>query len=278
MLTFAPHPALTLGREAPALLTTLERKQELIERACADIEIVVRPFTREFAQLSPEQFAAEVLTAQLGAAVVMVGVNFRFGRDRAGSFADLERLGERLGFEAIAEPLVCDDGGPWSSTRVRELVRAGKVELAAEMLGRPHMLSGTVRRGDQRGRQLGFPTCNLPDVPQALPTNGVYAVLVDLVGADGSGATALSKGVANLGLRPTVKLEQPTPLLEVHLLDRDRELYDQELRVHLVARLRAERRFDGLDALRQQIALDTAAARDALACWEPDPLAGGAWA
>jgi riboflavin kinase / FMN adenylyltransferase len=276
LLTFEPHPAVTLGRQPPPLLTTIERKIELCQRYCRGIEVVVRPFTREFSNQTPEEFAARVLVGDLRAGAVMVGLNFRFGHDRAGGIDDLERLGGEMGFEVLAEPLVHDDKGAWSSTRVRGLLAAADLDGAAAILGRPHMVSGSVAEGDRRGRQLGFPTANLPDVPEELPPFGVYAVVVDRV--DTSGPRALAKGVANIGVRPTVKDTASKPLLEVHLFDLDENLYGQRLRVHLVARLRDEQRFAGLDALRAQIMRDAAAARAALAGWAPDPSLDGAWA
>lgn len=278
MLTFQPHPAVTLGRTAPAQLTTLERKLELVERACPSIRVVVREFTGEFARQSPEQFVRRVLVDELRTAVVMVGMNFRFGHDRTGSFGDLERFGAEHGFEAIAEPLVSDREGPWSSTRVRERIAAGDVVGAQDILGRPHMLSGCVVEGDQRGRQIGFPTCNIAEVPEALPPHGVYATLVDRVDPSTNRATALATGVANIGLRPTVGDGKQAPLLEVHLFDVEEDLYGAELRVHLIERLRPERRFPSFEALKQQIAVDAADARRVLASWQPDLVADGAWA
>jgi riboflavin kinase/FMN adenylyltransferase len=271
MLTFEPHPAVTLGRPAPPLLTPLARKIELVTRACPGIEVVVRPFTKAFAEQSPEAFVERVLLEELGALAVMVGLNFRFGHRRAGGFDDLLRFGEQHGFEAIAEPLVSDDKGAWSSTRVRGLLSAGDVEGAAAILGRPHALSGVVVKGAQRGRTLGFPTCNIADVAETLPPFGVYAVLVDQL-VDGEGC-ALAKGVANLGIRPTIGAQEP--LLEAHLFDYEGDLYGEVLRVHLVSRLRDERRFGGLSELEAQIARDSEAARERLAEMEiPD----GAWA
>lgn len=272
LLTFEPHPAITLGRTPPALLTTLERKRELAQRSCPSIEFCVHAFTAAFAGLTPEQFARQVLVEELGARLVMVGTNFRFGRGRSGSIADLARLGEVFGFEVMAEPLVSDSRGAWSSTRIRALIAEGDAAAAARLLGRPHMLSGKVILGDQRGRQLGFPTCNIADAPQAAPPFGVYAVLVDRL-QDGR-AQALGRGVANLGVRPSIQQEQPRPLLEVHLFDVDEDLYGAELRVHLVERLRAEQRFDGLDALKAQIAKDSTAARALLSTYQPEPETG----
>jgi len=278
LLTFEPHPAVTLGREPPARLTTTARKCELVERCCRGISVEPRPFTTDFARQSPEQFVHRVLLEELCTRVVMVGFNFRFGHDRSGGFDDLERFGQRDGFEALAEPVLGDEQAPFSSTRVRELIATGRLEQAREVLGRPHSVSGRVVAGDGRGRTLGFPTCNLSPPPEALPPLGVYAVLVDRTRADGTGGRALGKGAANLGVRPTLDQPDPRPALEVHLFDVDEDLYGQSIRVHLVSRLRGEQRFADLAALREQMEQDCAQAREVLADCEPDDAAGGAWA
>ncbi|MBI4702810.1 MAG: riboflavin biosynthesis protein RibF [Deltaproteobacteria bacterium] len=278
LLTFQPHPLVALGRKAPPLLTTLDRKRELLRRYCPNIEIAVREFDRGFAALRPAEFARTVLVEEIGAAAVMVGTNFRFGHKRSGDFVALGRLGAELGFEAHAEPLVADARGSWSSSRIRGLVAAGRAERASELLGRPHMLSGPVVPGDRRGRTLGFPTCNISGPPEMLPAYGAYAVLVDLQPAAGTPARALAPGVANIGIQPTVAGGERAPLVEVHLLGFDGDLYGQLLRVHLVARLREERRCESLEVLRTQIGADVEQARDLLAHRKPDPDAGGAWA
>jgi len=277
LLTFEPHPAVTLGRKPPALLTSLERKLELMEQSCPSIHVVVREFTSEFAKQSPEQFVRGVLVDELRTAVVMVGMNFQFGHQRSGSFGDLERFGAEYGFAAIAEPLVSDSEGPWSSTRVRSRIATGDLVGAQAILGRPHMLSGRVVLGDQRGRQIGFPTCNIVPVHEALPPHGVYAALVDRVDRAAGTVHALAAGVANIGLRPTVADGKDAPLLEVHLFGLDQDLYDTELRVHLMKHLRPERRFPSFDALKRQIAEDAQEGRRLLTGWEPDPTTEGAW-
>src|SRR5262249_49738859 len=134
------------------------------------------------------EFVYLVLVARLRAQVVVVGHNFRFGKDRAGDFAELERLGAEHGFETRSHELVGDEGGVWSSSRVREAIARGDMDEATRMLGRPHMISGTVAPGDGRGRTLGFPTCNLAGVEEALPSFGVYAVLVDRENERAAGA------------------------------------------------------------------------------------------
>lgn len=276
VLTFDPHPLAVLAGAAPPRLSTTARKRELVVRVAPEIEVRVRRFDAELASFSPERFADEVLARDLRARVVQVGENFRFGRDRAGDFAALTSLGAERGFETRAHGLCGDAGGPWSSSRVREALAGGDVAAASAVLGRPHMVSGRVLHGDQRGRTIGFPTCNLGEPPEALPANGVYAVLVD---RDHDGRTkALARGVANIGVRPTVAGAGARATVEVHLFDLAEDLYGAELRVHLVDRLRPEQRFAGLDALKEQIARDAGAARAVLASAVPDAAAGGAWA
>jgi riboflavin kinase/FMN adenylyltransferase len=252
------------------VLTTLARKLELFERHFPELTVVVEPFTPELAQLAPEEFAQRLLAKALGARVVVVGKNFRFGRGRSGDLERLARLGETLGFEARSELLRGDGGGPFSSTRIRSALAAGELALAETMLGRPHALSGLVVHGAGRGRSIGVPTANLEGVPEALPPYGVYACAVDVVGA--AGPQKLGIGALNVGERPTL---QAGFSVEVHLLDFDGDLYGRELRVHLIARLREERRFDGLPALTAQIAEDLREARALLAT--RTPAAPNAW-
>ncbi|MEP7125757.1 MAG: bifunctional riboflavin kinase/FAD synthetase [Byssovorax sp.] len=274
-LTFTPHPAEALGRTAPPLLTTIARKIELFRRVAPTVEPVIERFDRAFAEQTPAEFAERVLARQLHARVVVVGHNFRFGHARAGDFALLQRLGEELGFETRSQTLLGDARGPFSSTRVREALARGALDEASAMLGRPHMVSGTVIQGDQRGRTIGFPTCNLGDVAEALPAFGVYAVLVDR--EDAGRARALARGVANIGVRPTVNDSAPRPSVEVHLFDLDTDLYGAKLRVHLIERLRPEQKFDGFAALKAQIARDADDARARLESRAADPSAEGAW-
>lgn len=273
LLTFDPHPAVVLGRQPPAVLTPLSRKIELVRRVDPSLRVVVRRFDKAFSQLEPEEFVRDVLVNELRVARVVVGRNFRFGKARKGDLARLAELGAEHGFVAQATELYGDERGPWSSTRAREAIARGDLEEAELVLGRPHALTGRVVPGDRRGRQLGFPTANLVDVEEARPPHGVYAVLVDRVAEDGS-AKALARGVANLGVRPTF---ETTPALEVHLLDFDGDLYGATLRMHLVARLREEKRFASLAELQAQIAHDIERAREVLASRTPDEAAQGAW-
>ena len=273
VLTFHPHPSEVLGRRRSAVLTPIERKVELLCRLDPALSVVVEPFTMELAATSPTDFATELLARDLAARVVVVGQNFRFGKNREGDLKALEQLGKSLGFEARVEALAGDEGGTFSSSRIRASIGEGDLPAARRLLGRPHALSGVVVRGDGRGRQIGVPTANLDGVTEALPPYGVYACLVDRI--DGpSGATRLATGVANIGNRPTFGAGFS---VEVHLHEFDADLYGARLRVHLVERLRPEMKFDGIDALVARIRADIDTARRVTEHEVPDPAAHGAW-
>ena len=247
VLTFDPHPAEVLHGKVKPRLCTVARRVELLRANGAD-DVVVEPFTKELAALTPEEFAKELLSARLHCTAVVVGQNFRFGAQRAGDMNTLRELGSTLGFEVVASEIASDEKGPFSSTRVRDAIAAADLGEAAHVLGRPHSISGVVEHGDKRGRTIGFPTANLGQVTELLPPHGVYAVRADD-----------RPGVMNLGVRPTVDGTQLR--IEVHLFDFAGDLYDQPMRVHLVERVREERKFAGLDELKAQIAKDAALAR-----------------
>jgi riboflavin kinase/FMN adenylyltransferase len=268
-LTFDPHPRAVLGTGAPLLLTSTPRRVALIARLGV-AHVFVRRFDRELAAWSPERFVTDLLVNDLSARVVIAGDNFRFGAKRAGDDALLRSLGPALGFEAFTLEAT-DAKGALSSSRARDAVARGDVVEAAHVLGRPHSIDGVVVAGERRGRTIGFPTANLTDVTELVPANGVYAVVVDAV--DGGSSRALGKGVMNIGVRPTVSAEVRRTL-EAHLFDFEGDLYGQRLRVHFVARLRDEAKFDGLPALKAQIAKDAAAARAATDALRPDATLG----
>jgi riboflavin kinase/FMN adenylyltransferase len=272
VLTFDPHPATVVGRGVLPALTTLERKVELLCRARPELTVVVEPFTQQLAQTAPGDFVAALLVEQLAARVVLVGENFRFGRGRGGDFALLATLGQQFGFRALAATLERDEHGPISSTRIRGALSDGDLGEVTRLLGRPHALSGSVVAGQGRGRSIGVPTANLEAIGEARPPHGVYAVVVDEQA--GEGFRKLAAGVANFGVRPTL---DAGPSFEVHLFDTDRDLYGTVLRVHLLGRLREERKFSGVDELRAQIARDIEAARAITASCKPDPSALPAW-
>ena len=282
VLTFDPHPAVALGRTAPKTLTALPRKAELLVRLGVG-RVLVKTFDAAFAAYTPERFASELLAGTLHARRVVVGRNFRFGHKRAGDLATLEQLGAAHGFSVGSFELRGDEKGAYSSTRVRDALERGDLADASAVLGRFHAFAGTVARGQARGRTIGFPTANVEEVVELVPENGVYAVVVDRL--DGASATALGRGVMNVGVRPTVTASrasgaagsnEPRRTQEVHLLDTPEiDLYGARLRVHLVLRLRDERKFASLDELRAQIAADADRAREATASIRP--IFGGAY-
>jgi riboflavin kinase / FMN adenylyltransferase len=251
VLTFEPHPLSVVAPQAlPKLLDSPTIKRDLIAGLGVD-ELVTIPFDREFASKSAEQFVEEVLIERLGATVVSVGENFRFGK---GAKGDPELLRSRSEFETRVVPLVEVEGETVSSTHIRGLVAAGDVERAARFLGAPFMLEGQVVSGDRRGRDLGFPTANI--VPQdqlAHPGHGVYAAW-----AHGHMAAV------NVGVRPTFETGRGL-LVEAYLIDFDDDLYGQTLRIAFARRLRGERRFENADALVEQMERDVEDARRVLA-------------
>ncbi len=256
-LTFDPHPAALLDPEhAPAVLTLQARRAELLRAAGVD-SVIVQPFTREFAGLSPEAFIRSLLDQ--GAKALVVGPDFRFGCKRAGDVALLQTLGKQHGFATLIEAPVLLQGERVSSSAIRHALRAGEVAHAAQLLGRLHELTGTVVRGDQRGRTLSFPTANLAAEPVLPPSDGVYAVVARVLCPERS---QLLLGVANLGTRPTMAAGRS---VEVHLFDFDADIYGASLRMGFVERLRGEMRFSGLDELRAQITRDCDTGRELLA-------------
>jgi riboflavin kinase/FMN adenylyltransferase len=254
VLTFDRHPAEVVRPEsAPCLLTTLEQKLELISATDTVDECVVLTFDEARSKETAEEFVAEVLAGALRTRVVVVGADFHFGYRRHGDVPLLQRMGAELGFEVLGLGLVAAADGtlPYSSTRVRSLLDTGDVAGAALILDRPHEVRGTVERGDQRGRLLGFPTANVA-VPQrvCLPADGVYAGTF-LAADEVERVAAIS-----LGRRPTFYDEAGLRLLEAYVLDFDGDLYDQHATVRFHHHLRRQERFDTVEALIEQVHRD----------------------
>lgn len=260
-VTFDRHPMEVLRPGSqPRYLMSLDRRVGTLLRLEVDL-VVVLPFTLELSRQPPEDFVGEVLRARLGARHVVVGENFRFGHRAAGDVDLLRSLGTDAGFEVSAVPLLEIGGEPVSSTSIRDLLDAGDVAGASRMLGRPHIVDGTVVRGEGRGRSIGIPTANLEiDTRMQLPASGVYAghAVVDPVPAGPAGTRR--PAVMNIGVRPTFGGERP--VVEAHLLDTTVELYGRHLAVHFEHRLRDEQRFDGPDELVAQIRRDIDRARE----------------
>jgi riboflavin kinase/FMN adenylyltransferase len=256
VVTFYPHPEVVLRpRSAPRALTSPVRKAELLGALGVE-EVVTVKFDRQFAQLSPEAFCRVVLSDRLATRVVFVGENFHFGRDGSGTPADLAAYGSAHGFQVRSVPLVDDEGGPISSTRIRQLLKAGEVGRAAGLLGRPHRLDGPVESGAGRGRTLKAPTANLLVTRDtALPRLGVYATrsTVD--------RERTYRSVTSVGTNPTFETSRRVRV-ETLLLDYQGDLYGAHLAVDFLARIRAQRAFLDAGALADQIGRDVATAQE----------------
>jgi len=253
-MTFDPHPSkIVRPDKAPPLLMTHQQKLDALARAGMHGVAIVR-FTPELARWDPETFVRSVLVEWLHVAEVWVGANFLFGHDRSGNFSMLRSLGARYGFRAEKIDPVRYKDFVVSSTRVRRLVAEGRVDEAGALLGHYYTLDGTVVQGRQRGKGLGFPTANVCPENELVPPVGVYATTV---GIDGMAYPAIT----NIGTRPTFEAGQET-VVETHILDFDKDLYGARLKLGFVQRLRDEKKFDGVDALKAQIATDRARALD----------------
>ena len=253
VLTFDPHPPRVVRPDkAPPLLMTLPQKIEALEKAGVQGVAIVR-FTHELSQWEPETFVRTVLVDWLHVGEVWVGADFLFGRNRSGNFSVLRALGNHYGFRAEKIDPVRYKDFVVSSTRVRRLVAEGRVDEAGALLGRHVFIDGLVVKGAGRGRELGIPTANLDTQNELLPPHGVYATSVTIDGV-------IHPGVTNIGLRPTFE-DLTRPTIEVHVLGLDRDLYGSTIRLGFVQRLRDERRFSDVDALKAQIDADVRRAR-----------------
>ncbi len=255
--TFDPHPVRFFKPDAaPFRLTTLDQRQELFAAAGADAMLVFA-FDAELASTTAEDFMARLLVERLGAAGVVTGEDFTFGKGRGGNIELLKTRGAELGLSSRAVGPVLEGGEVVSSSRIREALKTGDCETAARLLTRPFAIRGIVQHGDKVGRTIGFPTANLPLGNYLRPHYGIYAVSSQL--ADG---TRLH-GAANLGIRPS--FDPPKELLEPHFFDWSGDLYGQEIEVAFHHFLRPEAKFDSLDALTQQMLVDCDQARKLLA-------------
>jgi riboflavin kinase/FMN adenylyltransferase len=246
-MTFDPHPPRVVRPDkAPPLLMTKAQRIEALHRAGVQCVAVVR-FTKELSQWDADTFVRKVLVDWLHVSEVWVGANFLFGHERTGTFSVLRGLGQSYGFRADKIDPVRYKDFVVSSTRIRRLVAEARMDEAAALLGRAYYLDGTIVEGKRRGRELGFPTANLETQNELLPPNGVYATIMTIDGV-------VHGGVTNIGMRPT--FGETTPTIETHVLDYSGDLYGQTVRLAFVQRLRDERRFEDVDALRAQIDAD----------------------
>ena len=255
-LTFDPLPAKVLNpARAPRLIMTSEDKAEALRQSGID-GVIVLEFTHALSRLSPREFVREYLRGRIGARTVVVGHNVSFGHDRAGDAATMRDLGRESGFDTVIVGPVRIAGMDVSSTNVREAIAAGDMAAAARLLGRSHFVSGPVIHGRERGRTIGFPTANIGARTECLPPDGVYATRLIL--PDGA-----YPSITNIGMRPT--FAEPERTIEAHVFDFSRDIYDQDVKLEWIERIRPERKFDSAQALAAQIAADLRRAREILA-------------
>ena len=258
-ITFEPHPIRVLKQNGhPPLITLLNQKTELIESTGVDVLIVIS-FSKEFAALSAQEFVADILVRKIGMQAIVVGSDYSFGRNREGNLDLLKEMAREIGFKVILTDWIQGPNANTnriSSTRVRELVMAGDMDRTRKHLGRYYQIRGRVATGRNRGgRLLGFPTANINLHDELSPKSGVYAVTVEC-------QEKHFKGVANIGYSPT--FDDHIFTVEVHILDFEKDIYGEDIRVNFIHRLRAEEKFSGIDALSDQINKDILHARDFL--------------
>jgi riboflavin kinase/FMN adenylyltransferase len=254
VVTFDPHPEKVLRPQAaPHLLSATQHKIALIRALGVDYLLVIS-FDKQFAATEPEDFVQKLVDHSKPLREICVGHEWSFGKNRRGNLALLKKLGANFNFDVVGIPPVKINGTVVSSTAVREAVEKGDLAKAAEVLGREYTILGTVTRGDNLGKKIGFPTANLSAHSEQFPPNGVYAAEARIEGQ-------LNRGVINLGFRPTVSSGTSERVLEIHLFDFDRDIYGQDVEVRFLKFLRPEKKFESLDALVQQIRHDVEQAR-----------------
>ncbi|MEQ8473149.1 MAG: bifunctional riboflavin kinase/FAD synthetase [Marinoscillum sp.] len=250
VLTFWPHPRFVLKKDANALrlLTTFEEKTQLLAENGIDYLVKI-PFTKEFSELSSDEFIRSILVDKLNTQMLVIGYDHRFGKNREGGFDYLKEHSSEYGFEIeeISRQDIEDVGV--SSTRIREALAAGQIHVANEFLGRYYSLTGFVKDGDRIGRSIGFPTANL-DIPESyklIPSDGAYAVYVTV-------NEEVFQGMLNIGQRPTVSGEERR--IEVNIFNFNKDIYNQRISIRFVKLLRKEQKFDGIEALKAQLNRD----------------------
>ncbi|MBC3785998.1 bifunctional riboflavin kinase/FAD synthetase [Spirosoma utsteinense] len=259
LITYWPHPRTVVSNDSQdlKLLTTLDEKIELIDQAGVDYLVVI-PFTRSFSQLSSGEYIRQILIEKIGTRKLVIGYDHRFGRDREGGFDYIQAHQSEYGFEVEEIPRQDVEAVGVSSSKIRAALNEGNIQTANRFLGRPYSLTGTIVKGRQLGRTIGFPTANMQvdDANKLIPANGVYAVEVDYGGQ-------LLGGMLNIGFRPTVAGTNQT--IETYIFDFDKDIYGEHLTLRFRDFLRPEQKFDGLPALVAQLKQDEDAARARLA-------------
>lgn len=250
ILTFFPHPRMILHPEDESLklITTIAEKAELMEQLGVD-HLIITPFSRDFSNQSAESYIRDVLVNKIGTKKIVVGYDHRFGKDRQGGFEDLQHLGPVYGFDVVEIPEQDINEVAISSTRIRNALLSGDIDLANTFLGYPFFITGKVVRGDQIGRQIGYPTANIvvEEKYKLIPGDGIFAVTVTI-------ANQKYKGMAYIGSRPTVN--GLTRNIEVNIFDFNEEIYNQTIRMEFHHYIRGDVKFSSLDELKVQLAQD----------------------
>jgi riboflavin kinase/FMN adenylyltransferase len=255
VVTFDPHPEKVLRpAKAPHLLTATQHKIALI-RDLGVGHLLLITFDKKFAATEPEEFVEQLVTHAKPLREICVGHEWGFGKNRRGNLDLLKKLGAEFDFDVIGMPPVMINGEVVSSTSIRDAIQRGDFAKAKEMLGRDYTILGTVTRGDDLGKKIGFPTANLSAHSEQFPPDGVYSAEAWLEGVK-------YHGVVNLGCRPTVSRDKSNRVLEIHLLDFNRDIYGQDLEIRFIQYLRPEKKFDSIEALQHQIAADVQRARE----------------
>ncbi|MEQ8908248.1 MAG: bifunctional riboflavin kinase/FAD synthetase [Vicingaceae bacterium] len=251
LLTFYPHPRMVLQEDSGLrLINTIEEKTDLLRKAGLD-HLIIHPFTKEFSRTTSLEFVRDILVNQIGTDRLVIGYDHHFGRNREGSFEHLKEYGPVYGFAVEEIPAQDIEDVNVSSTKIRKALAEGDVKTANTYLGHTFQLRGAVVKGNQLGRTLGYPTANLDleNPYKLIPANGIYAVQATL--GDES-----FKGMLNIGLRPTLKEPNPKQTIEVNLFDFDRDIYGESLQLDLIERIRDEKEFEGLEALKSEMEKD----------------------
>ena len=250
LLTFFPHPRMILHPEDESIkmINTINEKAELLEQAGID-HLIITPFSRDFSNQSAEEYIRDVLVNQIGTKKIVIGYDHRFGKDRQGGLEDLQRLGPVYGFDVVEIPEQDINDVAISSTRIRTALLNGEIELANTFLGYPFFITGTVIRGDQIGRQIGYPTANIviQERYKLIPSDGIFAVKVII-------ADEIFKGMAYIGTRPTIN--GLTRNIEVNIFDFDQDIYNQQIRMEFHNYVRGDVKFSALEGLKSQLAQD----------------------
>jgi len=259
LFTFNPHPRMVLQPDLDLnLINSLEEKAELLKECGLD-HLIIHPFTKEFSRTSSMEFVRNILVKNIGVKKLVIGYDHHFGRNREGSFEHLKEFGPVYGFDVDEIPAQDINDIKVSSTKIRKALLEGEIETANEYLTRPYRFTGFVVKGNQLGRQIGFPTANLnlDDSKKLIPKNGVYAVLVRIDGSDKQ-----HRAMCNIGIRPTVSGKTKT--IEINMFDFNLDIYGTKLTVFFQQRIRDEQKFESVEKLKAQLILDEAKCRSIL--------------